>query len=256
TGKTLTYGGAYTPSWLPNFTITADYFDIKITDAISTFGGGTANLMNVCYGAVVNGNPNSPYCKAIIRLANGSIDYVTATNQNVASITAKGLDVGVTYRTSLEDLGLPDWGSLSVRTLYTNTWESNTKPDEISAMIKCADKFGTRCGNPTPRHKLRTAVNWKMNQFGVNMVWNHLDDVQDDDPSTKYTVETIGAKNYIDLSGDWEVTDNLAFTAGIRNLTQEAYPILGGNASPSNSGYPATYDVLGRTFFLNARLRY
>jgi iron complex outermembrane receptor protein len=255
-GKTITYGFAYTPSWLPNFSITGDYFSIEITDAIASFGGSASNVMNVCYGSLVNGNPNSPYCQAINRLANGSIDYISLTAKNVATIKTEGFDVGVTYRTTLEDLGLPDWGSVSFRSLYTNTWESTTTPDAISSPIKCADKFGTRCGNPTPRHKLRSAVNWKFNQFGMNLVWNHLDDVNDDAPATKYTVERIGAKNYWDLSGDWEVNDNVAFTGGVKNLTQEAYPILGGNASPSNSGYPATYDVLGRTFFINARLRY
>ncbi len=255
-GKTITYGFAYTPSWLPNFSITGDYFSIEITDAIASFGGSASNVMNVCYGSLVNGNPSSPYCQAIRRLANGSIDYISLTAQNVATVKTEGFDIGVTYRTTLEDLGLPDWGSLSIRSLYTNTWEATTTPDEISAPIKCADKFGTRCGNPTPRHKLRTAANWKMNQFGLNLVWSHLDDVNDDAPATRYTVERIGAKNYWDLSADWEVSDNVAFTGGVKNLTQEAYPILGGNASPSNSGYPATYDVLGRTFFLNARLRY
>jgi outer membrane receptor protein involved in Fe transport len=254
--KTYTAGFAYTPSFLPNFSITGDYFNIEISDAIASFGGSAANVMNVCYGSVVNGNPNSPYCQAIVRLANGSIDYISLTNQNVATLKTEGFDIGVTYRTSLEDLGLPDWGSISFRSLYTNTWERTTTPDEISSPIKCADKFGTRCGNPTPRHKLRSAANWRMNQFGLNVVWSHLDDVNDDTPTTLYTVERIGAKNYWDLSGDWDVSDNVAFTAGVRNLTQEAYPILGGNASPSNSGYPATYDVLGRMFFINARLRY
>ncbi|MCY1648741.1 TonB-dependent receptor [Caulobacter sp. SL161] len=255
-GKTFTAGFVYTPSWLPGFSITGDYFDIEITDAIANFGGSAANVMNVCYGPIVKGNPNSPYCQAIKRLSNGSIDYVSLTAQNVATITTSGFDLGVTYRTTLEQLGLPDWGSLAFRSLYTNTWDSTTTPDEISAPIKCADKFGTRCGNPTPRHKLRSTLNWTHNQFGVNVVWNHLDDVLDDNPASKFTVERIGAKNYWDLSADWNVNDNLAFTGGVRNLTQEAYPILGGNASPSNSGYPATYDVLGRTFFLNARLRY
>lgn len=254
-GKTFTAGFAYTPSWLSNFSITGDYFSIEITDAISTFGGGTANLMNVCYGPIVKGNPNSPYCKAITRLANGSIDFVSATNQNVAAIKTEGFDIGVTYRFALEDVGMPDWGSVAIRSLYTNTWESTTTPDEISALIKCADKFGTRCGNPTPRHKLRTAANWKMNQFGLNLVWSYLDDVFDDS-STVYTIESIGAKNYWDLSGDWDVSDNVAFTAGVKNLTQEKYPVLGANASPSNGGYPAVYDVLGRMFFINARLRY
>lgn len=258
--KTLTVGFAYTPSWLSNFSITGDYFKIEITDAIASFGGSASNVMNVCYGAVVNGNPNSPYCQAIVRLANGSIDYISLTNQNVAKNTAEGFDIGVTYRTTLEDMGLPDWGSLAIRSLYTNTWDFTILPDDISAPIKCADKFGTRCSgngvNPLPRHKLLTSANWKMNQFGLNLVWSHLDDVIDDAPATRYTIERIGAKNYWDLSADWEVSDNVAFTGGVKNLTQESYPILGGNASPSNSGYPATYNVLGRVFFLNARLRY
>jgi iron complex outermembrane receptor protein len=254
-GKTYTAGFAYTPSFLPNFSITGDYFNIEISDAIASFGGSASNVMNVCYGSVVNGNPASPYCQAIIRLANGSIDYISLTNQNVATIKTEGFDIGVSYRFALEDVGLPDWGSISLRSLYTNTWERTTTPDEISAPIKCADKFGTRCGNPTPRHKMHTAANWKMNQFGLNVVWNHLDDV-DDDAAAVYTVEHIGPKNYFDVSGDWEVSDNVGFTAGIKNLTQEQYPILGGNASPSNSGYPAAYDVLGRTYFINARLRY
>jgi outer membrane receptor protein involved in Fe transport len=254
-GKTYTAGFAYTPSFLPSFSITGDYFNIEISDAIASFGGSASNVMNVCYGSVVNGNPASPYCQAIIRLANGSIDYISLTNQNVATIKTEGFDIGVAYRFSLEDVGLPDWGTIQLRSLYTNTWERTTTPDEISAPIKCADKFGTRCGNPTPRHKMHTAANWKMNQFGLNVVWNHLDDV-DDDAAAVYTVEHIGPKNYFDVSGDWDVTDNLGFTAGVKNLTQEQYPILGGNASPSNSGYPAAYDVLGRTYFINARLRY
>ena len=60
----------------------------------------------------------------------------------------------------------------------------------------------------------------------------------------------------LDLSAEWRATEELAFRAGVRNLTQESYPVLGGNASPSNSGYPNTYEVLGRSFFFNATLRY
>jgi len=263
-GKTTTVGVVYTPSFVSGLSLTLDYFKIEVRDAIDTFGGGTSNLMNVCYGTLVNGNPNSPYCQAIKRLGNGSIDYVSSINENVALRTVEGMDIGLTYRTQLEDIGLPDWGSLSVRSLYTNTWIYTINPDDISAPIKCADRFGSRCSgssvNPLPRHKISSAANWRFKQFGVNLVWNYLDDMIDDNPlktnAGTFYVEKIGAKNYFDLSADWDVSDNVAFTAGVKNLTQEAYPILGGNASPSNSGYPAVYDVLGRVFFLNARLRY
>ncbi|MGA0607329.1 TonB-dependent receptor plug domain-containing protein [Phenylobacterium sp. VNQ135] len=258
---TYTAGLVWTPSYVPGLSVTVDYFNIKIDDYIASFGGSTANVLSVCYrNATVNGNPASPYCSAIRRLANGSIDYVSLQLQNVAKQTTEGVDVQVSYQFDLADMGLPDWGSLAVRSLYTNTWDLTFTPDEISAPLKCADKFGPNCNGGgtgiTPRHKVNTSIVWKYKNYGVNLVWNHLDDVTDDNPATNFTVEKIGAKNYINLSADWEATENVSFTAGVRNLTQESYPILGGNASPSNSGYPNTYDVLGRVFFANFTLRY
>ncbi|MFN3582292.1 TonB-dependent receptor plug domain-containing protein [Phenylobacterium sp.] len=258
---TYTAGFVWTPAFAPGLSVTVDYFNVKIDDYIASFGGSTANVLNVCYkNATVNGNPASPYCQAVRRLANGSIDYVSLQLQNVAKNATEGVDVQVSYQFDLADVGLPDWGSLAVRSLYTNTWKLTFTPDEISAPLKCADKFGPNCNGGgtgiTPRHKVNTSVVWKYKNYGVNLVWNHLDDVTDDNPNSNFIVEKIGAKNYINLSADWAATENVSFTAGVRNLTQESYPILGGNASPSNSGYPNTYDVLGRVFFVNGTLRY
>ncbi len=258
---TYTFGAVFTPSFVPNLSLTVDYFDIKIKDLITSFGGSTANVLNVCYkNATVNGNPNSPYCQAVNRLANGSIDFVSLQLRNVAKQLNRGIDVSASYRFDLADLGAPDWGSMSIRSLYTNTWKSTTIPDAISNPVRCADRFGPNCNGGgtgiTPRHKVHTTMNWKYQDWGVNLTWDHLDDVTDDNPNTVFTVEKIGAKNYLDLSVDWAPLDHVGFTAGVRNLTQESYPVLGGNASPSNSGYPNTYDVLGRVFFANVRVRY
>ncbi len=253
---TFTVGFVYQPSFIPRLAITVDYFDIKIEDQITAFGGTTQNVMNVCYGPIVNGNPSSPYCQAINRLANGSIDFVSRINQNAASNSVEGIDIGVSYRFDLADLGLPEVGGIAIKSLYTNSWENTFKADELSNPVKCADKFGAACGNPTPRHKLRTSVNWTYENYGLNLVWNFLDDVIDDNPGRTFIVDKVGVKNYFDLSADWRATDTVSFTGGVRNLTQEKYPIMGGNASPSNSGYPAVYDVLGRMFFINASLKY
>lgn len=258
---TYTFGFVWTPSFVPNLSLTVDYFDVKIKDYIASFGGSTSNVMNVCYkNATVNGSPSSPYCSAIKRLANGSIDFVSLQLQNVAKQANEGIDVAVGYRFDVQDLGLPDYGTVSMKTLYTLTWKNVFFPDDISQPIECEDRFGPACNGGTtgitPRHKFHTTVNWKYRNFGLNVVWDHLDDVIDQNTGTVFTVERIGAKNYINLSGDWAATDNVKFTAGVRNLTQESYPVLGGNASPSNSGYPNTYDVLGRVFFGNVALKF
>jgi outer membrane receptor protein involved in Fe transport len=258
---TYTAGFVWTPSFVPHLAVTVDWFDIKIKDYIAPFGGTTANVLNVCYrNTTVNGNPNSPYCQAIRRLANGSIDFVSLQNRNAARQANAGVDVAVAYRFDLQDVGMPDYGTVSVRSLYTLTWKNRFQADEISAPSECEDRFGPNCNGGTtgitPRHKVHTTVNWTYGDWGVNFAWDHLDDVIDDNPGTVFTVERIGAKNYLDLSVDWSATDNVRFTAGVRNLTQESYPVLGGNGSPSNLGFPNTYDVLGRVFFANVTLKY
>ena len=258
---TYTAGLVWTPSFAPGLAVTVDYFDIKIEEYFASFGGSTANVLNVCYrNTTVNGSPTSPYCSAVRRLANGSIDFVSLQLQNVAKQTNKGIDIAASYRFDVADLGLPDYGSVSVRSLYTYTWENRFIPDEISQPIECEDRFGPACNGGgtgvTPRHKVHTTVTWRYGNWGVNVVWDHLDDVIDDNQGTVFTVERIGAKNYVNLSVDWSATDYAKFTVGARNITQESYPVLGGNASPSNSGYPNTYDVLGRVFFANVTLKY
>ncbi|WP_269713323.1 TonB-dependent receptor domain-containing protein [Caulobacter sp. NIBR2454] len=261
--ETFTAGFVYQPSFIPRLAVTVDYYDISIEKVITSFGGSTQSIMNICYGTF-NGNQNSPYCQAIRRLPNGTIDFVQAENVNGGFLKTQGIDIGVSYRFDLTDVGLPDMGGVSIKSLYSNSWKNSFQPDENAAAKNCIDRFGSTCGNtninpqgvPLPRHKLRTAINWSYENVGLNLVWSFLDDVKDGNDASNFIVEKITAKNYIDLSADWRVTDNVNLTGGVRNLTQEDYPILAGNASPSNSGYPAVYDVLGRMFFINATLKY
>jgi outer membrane receptor protein involved in Fe transport len=255
--ETLSYGFVWQPSFIDNLAITVDRFEIEVSDLIATLGGGTAGVLNTCYNVVRDAS--SPYCQAITRNPAGGIAFVAGNNVNVAATVNSGWDVGVSYRFDLADIGMPDWGSLAIRSLYTHVTEASFKGDEIAPKTECAGKFGTICaiavGQVIPADKVRTTFNWAYENWGVNVVWNHIGSVDDDSPLNR-TVETIGAKNYFDASVDFALGDHAAFTVGARNLTQEKYPILGANASPSNQGYPRTYDVLGRVFFANVSLRY
>jgi outer membrane receptor protein involved in Fe transport len=70
----------------------------------------------------------------------------------------------------------------------------------------------------------------------------------------------IEAHDYFDLSARIGVGDNLTLTLTVANLFDKQPPLTGqdvGSAS-FNSGntYPSTYDALGRTFRVGARLRF
>ena len=63
----------------------------------------------------------------------------------------------------------------------------------------------------------------------------------------------IDAANYFDLSGSYALNDTLTLNAGILNLTDEEPPVLGDCCSEQANTYPATYNPLGRQFFIGAK---
>lgn len=57
------------------------------------------------------------------------------------------------------------------------------------------------------------------------------------------------------MSGSWEINETYSVTGGIDNLFDTKPPILGNNQEQANT-WPATYDVFGRTFWVNLRGRF
>jgi iron complex outermembrane receptor protein len=90
----LTLGTVLQPRFLAGFDLTVDYFDIKIHNAITAVP--YLSILNLC----VDGSaPDTFYCGLISRNpANGQINTVQASNYNLATLGARGIDVGANYR--------------------------------------------------------------------------------------------------------------------------------------------------------------
>ena len=65
---------------------------------------------------------------------------------------------------------------------------------------------------------------------------------------------------YLDLSGDWNVRSGVDIHAGVNNVFDRLPPTLTTKALSAVLGndntYPGTYDLLGRTFFIGATIKY
>ncbi|MDC8831671.1 TonB-dependent receptor domain-containing protein [Alteromonas gilva] len=244
--ETLTIG--FVADVTDEISFSLDYFDIEIEDAVSAFGGGTNNILDTCYDSSKAGSGfGNPFCNAVNRRSDGTIDFVEAGSQNVASITLKGYDLIASYET--EVMG----GDFSVRYLGTYTAESDFLPfDGSPDLIECAGLFGANCGEPVPEYKHRTTVSYTADDYTLQLLWRYVGEVNDDDNSQDFSVEEISAFNYFDLAGTYFLTESLRVTAGIDNMFDKAPPIIGGNAEQANT-YPATYDVFGRTYYVNFR---
>lgn len=241
---TVTFGVVITPT--DELSVSLDYFDIQIDEAVGAFGGGAANILSTCYDpSNARGGIGSEYCNAVNRRADGTIDFVSTSSANVASSTLKGFDIMANWKTEAFD------GDLVLNYVATITDENSFIQEPGDPSIECAGLFGSlNCGEPIPEYKHRVTADWTSGDLVVSLAWRYVGEVNDDDDGELYTVEKIDGTNYFDTSLTYNIDSNYRVIFGIDNLFDEEPPILGANDEQSNT-YPATYDVFGRTFFFN-----
>jgi len=270
TSKTFTAGVVVKPSFVPGLSITVDYFDIRVDDYIAAFGGGTQGVLNACYYTVQDAQ--SAYCKAIMRdPGTGQIGgqfLVNTTNANISTLKTSGVDLQVDYGTRVGRGLFGDNARMNFSFLGTWTRKADYTPvsefaDEVT---NCAGTFGTICdpifGDPVPKYRFTARMSWIDGPFTASLRHRYIGKVSNDriangvtDPAS-VTVDRLGSKSYTDLSFAFDVDERLTLTMGVNNLFDVTPTLLDDANDEQASTYPSTYDVLGRDFFVAARLRF
>ncbi|MCE2028296.1 TonB-dependent receptor domain-containing protein [Sessilibacter corallicola] len=241
--ETITFGVVYTPNSIDGLSLSLDYFDIEIEDAITPFLGGTANTLATCYSSL--GGVGSAACNAVTRRADGTIDDVDVPNQNAGVTTLTGYDLSIDY--SFDVAG----GLGSIAYLGTYTTENETEfTSELT--LDCLGKFGNLCGEPIPEYKHRMTFGWSYGGLTTQLLWRFVGSVDDDDDRFEFSVESLDEESYFDLTASYNFNDNYTVNFGIDNIFDETPTLIGDNQEQSNT-FPATYDVFGRTFYVSAK---
>jgi len=252
-----------TPTFLPGFTATVDYYDININKYIAATPLQT--ILSNCYSTSINTtqSASNQYCSFVHRDALGQIDtantgYVVQAEGNIAGALVKGVDFGADYNFDLGMVGWDNSGSLNFD--YRATWVLDNRTRLPGAPdVKCAGFWGTQCGEPQNRLKgnLRATYVDPTNTFSVSLAWRYISAVQFSLNPTGFVNKptlAFGDYNYFDLSGTYAVSDSLALRAGVRNLFGINPPLTDNNSSLASdingNTFPNTYDTLGRQIFL------
>ncbi len=279
TADTKSFGIVLTPSFLKGFSATVDYYDIEISDTIRVINQPV--LLGNC---AVTGNPFS--CGLIHRTAGtGTLANSTTLGAGVDSLTrnsgtqtASGVDVEVNYRLDLDNVGLEGAGGLSFGLIgsYLESFETNFGPGFDT--FDCKGQFGLICGNPAPEWKHRLRTTWQSPwDLDLSIAWRHMGeaflDVNQGNDAT-YRLLCNGACgdlidnrvksfDYMDLSFNWTVSDNISFQGGVNNVLDRDPPVFDSNvfgvsAPPFGNGntFPVIYDSLGREVFLTMTSRF
>ncbi|GAB5348108.1 TonB-dependent receptor domain-containing protein [Alteriqipengyuania sp. 357] len=289
TSDSWTVGAVLQPRFIPGLSITVDYFNIEIENAISTFGGGLNNALRLCYNQIQD--INDPLCQAFAGFRDPTTGAITVDNpplflqDNAADLSTSGIDLGVSYGTAIPFSLFTDTGEQRFQVSFLGTWTEKADftpvaefPDEVT---ECAGKFGTTCsatpfGQPIPEYKWTTRVNFIDGPVTTSIRWRHLGSVTDDNPDTDFAdfngVEKIDAYDLIDLTFSFAANESLTLTAGVSNLfdTLPGTPTFAADGTVSNSPnslllgdnqeqantYPSVYDTLGRDYFISAKLKF
>ena len=247
TSRTLLFGGVYSPRWARNsaiasaLSIEANYYDIKLNDAIAAVGADL--LLDRCAQV---GDPQS--CGTITRGTTGFINQISALLTNIGGIRTRGLDVNLNYRTPRTGLGT---FGLNV---YTTTLLAYRESVPISTGFLSVNRRGAERGSPDqafPKFKANAVLDWAIGDISASITGRYIGGVTESQNDNR-----LGARFYGDLQFGYVpslLDGRVTLTAGVNNLFDQDPP--GCFSCTINSYDPTTYDVPGQFGYLRLSYR-
>jgi iron complex outermembrane recepter protein len=245
--RSLLFGAVYSPEWArssrfaSNFSIEANYYDIRVTSAIAAVD---ANLtLNNC---ALRGDRAS--CALIIRTSNGFVNEIDGTLQNLDSIRTKGVDLTLNYRTPASSIG--SFG-LSANT----TWLRKYRLSASNGFV-VVNRRGTERGSPDqafPKFKGNATVDWLIGDVAASFTGRYIKSVTE--LQGDGTPNKLASRFYGDVQLTYSpslLDQRLAITIGVNNVFDKDPPAC--FSCSLNNFDPTTYDVPGQFGYL--RLSY
>ncbi|MEA1649546.1 TonB-dependent receptor [Nitrospirillum sp. BR 11164] len=250
--KNISAGAAYSPSFIPNLSLTADYFGIVVDNAVESVPRQFA--LDQCYRT--GDGHSGQFCGLITRDQNGALQYINSNLQNVGQLVTSGIDITAAYNYDLDKLGLA--GTAGVHASYTMLFQGYTVPLPGADHDQFAGEIGAS------RHRATVDLTYSWENLNFDWTVRYIGPARFDDQFLKsydWPLTTgIGAKIYNDVQVSYALFDRtVELYAGAHNLLDVAPP-------PVYSGLPGdvtgtetaagTYDVIGRFVYGGVRVKF
>jgi len=265
TADSWTLGAVWAPRFdvplLRRTSISLDYYEIEVTDAVGTLGVTT--IVPACFNADGSNptyDPNNFYCQLFTRLPSGSITGVQLNQINLAGIRTSGWDFQLDWGVDLPEFGLPAGaGKLDINLVLNklDSYERQNRPG--TDFIDYAGSIGADLsGGAFPEWKSVLQATWAVGPAKAVLRWRHIAGMQDARSIPVFSPTAVNTPDYdiFDVMGSWTFEAPAAMTlrVGVNNVGDETPPYY---TSYSNSNTdPSTYDVLGRRWFVGLGVKF
>jgi outer membrane receptor protein involved in Fe transport len=242
TARTWTAGAVVRPRFIPGLSITADWYDIKIQQAINY--STAQSVVDLC---VDQPNLNNIYCQVIRRSStNGYISFFTIIPENVASYETAGLDVSLTYRFEPFD----NAGTFTVRAQGNYLDKLQFVP---SAGADAENELDSAL-YPSPKYSATFDLTWEKGPLTLNYGVNWWAKTRRVTREQEAANADYVASQYIWYKEKWEheayisynVDDKFDIYAGVNNLF---------DTKPDVAAVAYPISAVGRSFFVGFKAK-
>lgn len=238
TAKTYTIGAVFQPTWFDGFTLSLDYYNIEIENAISQVND--RDIVDNCYDST---SLDNQFCTAFTRNRDPnsstflSFNFLRQSQLNFGSLKTSGVDIAAQYQFAVGEI------DFSVRTTaaYVSELDEFFDPSDPTNV----DPELGELQRPQWAGGINVSANYNDFQFGYNLTYigqTALRDVEIETREATFGDAGFAGRAYIhDINASYRINETLTLYGGVNNLadrqpfiTEQAYPV-----SP-----------IGRQFFL------
>jgi iron complex outermembrane receptor protein len=236
---TKTFGFSWSPEFVNDLQLSADYFDINIEGAIANLT--SQQIADFCTRG------DQALCALIQPSANPIAVYsVLSPYLNFNEVQRTGVDSAASYRLRLG--GLPGSVTMSLSGMYLmhnrenagNGFVERAGQTSVSPKVLVTGTFGWESGGTALSAQVRYIGHGNYDNTYVEGL-----DINDN---------TVGSVTYVNLSGSYQVNDQLQLF-GVINNALDRDPAI----TPNGFGLPTTavyFDTVGRSYRVGARYRF
>jgi iron complex outermembrane receptor protein len=222
--KTKTVGFVYSPSFLPGFSGSLDWYNIKVNNLIT--GISATQVAEYCYVQNVQS-----FCNAIKRdPITGQITNLARGNANLGALETEGYDLSFAYR-----LPRNPYGQFGLRSDSTFVTKYRTKADETSDWSSSLGEYDGSGGVAYYRVKSNISLDWNLGNWSATWTARYFGGVRDkcysgtvecSNPAgsanwgTKYN--KLGAMVYNDVSVSYKTPWKGQIMVGANNVFDKA----------------------------------
>ena len=248
-GNTFTAGLVLEPSAAPGLHLSLDYYDIKITDAITTVAPTT--IASFCNAG------QTTFCNAFTFGPTGAPTALNFATVNAASLENEGIDFVASYRRPLSAISASLPGEISLNLNGTYVQHVYVNVGFGATTIDRAAENSNFNNYALPRSRLNLLASYSLGAFEASAEMNFisggkLDNTWNTAPSNTVTTNDVPAVTYANLYLSHRMhNDRFRLFGSVTNLLNKAPPAIPNAAvfTITNGQY---YDVSGRSFLIGA----